>query len=891
MVDISEPDTRDAVVISETTSTFYGFVAMEATSNSTICAQAPLTTSTSRQTEGAVATAGPASLTRDEIYAGDDYIGSVADFETDDYINTAGNETTETSQELAAIPQESTATSQEPIATTADSARASQNPVDQQIPESTLVSTSFASASLTASSPSSNALSDTQVKQILESIPFREYYQDWNLNQLRNSIKSYEHSIEKAKKASDGMFDSVTELDWKIRTKKAYITLVMREQENKKQVGKIRHKIARPFAVIRAKNATDPCICDDLQPPPAVSDPNAELREAVKGWRDTVDGRAEDYRDTTDGTHWWKHMESEDSDGIDNNEYHDYFPNVPRKVVYHSTAVQTKMITSPLMYEKVFGKEPNKVESRKILRTIGSVDYVDQSEVWYGKPFLASNGPYFDTQTKTQDSGFQIMDFEIREANILKTKAKASITASKLNKLSIERDNGIRVFAEPSKARVVHSQQFKALRANIDRAGSVERYGSFTPMIHNVVYDEIKSTAVASAIRAQVTSHIRTPSKNLPQPATINMIAMEQKKIPSYCSSPSAGLYEDVQRDRPKLFENGWPIDQFPLKEIDGTYSHDVFTDFGLPNSGHPRRAIPQIVRTTTHPDAATQYNSAKISTQQTPDDRTTSRASTSSISMKGPHSPTKEEGHGRTRKRSICQASDEGHKSHSPSKSSYKRPKFEKRTTPSSSHFSTPYGTLSSSNAGKASMSISSRLDTATPKSDLRLALVAQISSKRKRDASPTQEPSDKIEQSNSKRPRLQPASTPIRRLPPTESTLKVINPKSNLKAIAFANQKNARPDVPQVNRMEPYVNANTTLSKVQPQKPAQKQVQQPISAVLRPNPAPAFSRSAWANHVPTVNRDNKENPNRWRINLGAAGLSRRHDPYGASGRPGRRS
>ncbi|KAF9729450.1 hypothetical protein PMIN01_12314 [Paraphaeosphaeria minitans] len=887
MFDIFEPDTRGSAVSTETTSTVSGFVAIEAASSSAIPAQAPSTTSTSTQTEEAVATASPAVSKSNDLYAEDIYIGSLAEFTTDDGINAAGNESTDASQETAHIPQEATEASQELIAAAKDA-----TPVDQQTPESAHVSTSSASESLTVSSSPSDALSDAQVKQLLEKIPFSDYYPECNFLQLRDSIKSYEHCIEKAKKANNGTFHSVTELDWKIRAKKTYISLVMREQEDKKWAEKNRHRPARPYEVVRAKNATDPGICNGLQYSPAVSDPNAGLQAAVEGWRDTVDGRAEEYRDTTDGTHTWKHMECEDSDGIDNNEYHDYFPDVPRKAVYHSTAMQTRVITSPLLYEQSFGKKPTNVELRKIMRSIGSVDYVDQAEVRYGKPFLAPSGPYLDTHIKTQDSGFQTMDFEVREANIIKARLKAGITAAKLNKLSIERDNGIRVFAERSKDRVVHSQQLNALRAIVDRAGTVESYGSFTPMIYNIVYEETHSKPVTITAQAHSTSLICTPSNNLPQPVTLHMEVMEPKKIPSYCSSPSLGLYEDVQSNRPELFENGWPMNQFPPKETDGTYSHDVFKDFGLPNSKHRHQTIRKITRTTIHPDAKVRRNSASKSTQQTHDGRIASDSHMPPISLRTPHTPAPQQGQGMTRKRSMGQVSDEGYKSHSPSESSNKRHKIEKSTTASTSHFSTPYHTPLPSNGVKVSTSISNCPDTATPKTDDKSALLTQSSSKRKRDASPAQELSENIEKSTYKRLRLQPTPTPIRRLPPTELTLKVINPKGNIKAGVLANHKNSRPTVPQASCGAPRLNANATLLEIQPQEPVRKQVQQPILAAPAPAPAPALCRPAWADRKPTANRDNKkENPNRWRINLGAVGRGRRHDPYNASGRPGRRN
>ncbi|KAF2438238.1 hypothetical protein P171DRAFT_505230 [Karstenula rhodostoma CBS 690.94] len=901
MFDIFEPDTRDATVSNETISTVCGFVAVEAPSSSAMSAQALSTTSTSAQTEEAVTTASTAVQTPGELYAEDIYISSLADFATDDCANAAEDENTAASQEPTIISQEPTNASQELTAPAPDSATASQGLVDQQTPKYPQASQPSTSTSLTTSSSSPNALSGSAVKQILESIPFRDYYPDRDLFQLLDSIKYYDDCIDMAEKASDGLFASVTELDWRIRKKRTFISLVMREQENKNSEKKNRLKSAFPAAVVHAKNATDPCICNDLQPSPAVLDPKAELQDAVEAWRDTVDGQAEDYRDATYGEHWWRYMEYEDFDGIDNNEYHDYFPNVPPKVVYHSTAVQTKLITSPLVYEKVYGREPTKVESREILRTIGSRDYVDRSEVWYGKPFLDPNGPYLDTQTNTQDSGFQTMDFEVKEANILKAKAKAGITASKLNKLSMERDNGIRVFAQPLKDRVVHSQQFNALRPIISKAGTVESYGGFTPMIHNVVYEDIQNKSVTTVTRANATPLACSPSKNSLQPKTPKMKAMEPKKIPSYCRSPSPGLYEDSQSSPPELFENGWPMNQFPLKEVDGTFSQDISKDFGLPDPDRRHKAIREVAYASVYPGKTAHRNSTSTSTQQKPGDRVASEAPRPFTTMKSPHTLTQQKYKGGARKRSMGQMSDEGYKSHSPpSSSSSKRQKIEERTTASSSHFSTPYDTYLSPDAVKISTPTSIRPETSAPRVDDRSSPVAQTSGKRKRDASPVREPSGKIEQSNSKRPRLQPTPTPIRRLPPTESTLKVITPKSNLKAKAVVNQKKVRPTATQATHAAPTVDANASLPRTQQlprtqkHESARQQVQLPIPATPAPkhSPATAPSRPAWADRKPTANQDSKkEKPNRWRINLGAAGLGRRHDPYNANVRPGRRN
>lgn len=883
MFDIFEPDTRGGAASDEATSTVCDFVAVGAPSISAISAQTPSTTSTSTQTEEAVtvtsaAVASTAVQTPGAIYAEDIYIGSFAEFATDDGTNAAEDKTTVASPEPVPISHKVKNISQEITNTAPDSATASQERIDPQTPKSTQASQSTTSELLLTSDSSSNALSDPAFKQFLNSIPICDYYPDQNLLQLLDSIKFYDDCIVKAKEASDRMFRYMPDTDWHIRRTEAFITLAIREQENKNGTEKNRLKPSRPAAVVRAKNATDPCICNDMQPSSAASDPKAELQDAVEGWRDTVDGRAEDYRDATYGKHWRKHIDYEDTDGIDNNGYDEYFPNIQPKVVYHSTAVQTKLITSPLVYEKVYGKEPTRAESRKILRAIGSLDYVDQSEVWYGKPFLDPNGPYLGAQTETQDSGFQTMDFEIQEANILKAKAKAGITASKLNKLSMERDNGIRVFPETSKGRVVHSQQFNAIRAIVDKNGTVESYGHFTPVIHNVVYEDIQKKPVITVTQAHATPRAYPSSQNLLQP----------KKIPSYCRLPSPSLYEDAQSNQPELFENGWPMDQFPPKEVDGTYSQDVFNDFGLPDPDRGHKTVREASRTTIYPDTTARGKHASKSTQKMLSGHDAPEAHLMSTTRENPLTPIQQESKVRTRKRSMGQVSDEGYKSHSPSSS--KRQKFKGRTTASSLYFSTAFDTPLSSNAVIVSSSTSTHKSALAPKVDNKPTPLAQTSSKRKRNVSPAQGPIDRIEQSNAKRPRLQPTPTPIRRLPPTESTLKVIDPKGNLKAGALVNQEKARSTGTQAIRATPTLDVKATLSKTQQRKPARQQSQQPIPAV--PGPAPAASHSTWVDRKPTTNRDNKkENPNRWRINLGAAGIGRRHDPYNASGRPGRRN
>ncbi|KAF1976905.1 hypothetical protein BU23DRAFT_565571 [Bimuria novae-zelandiae CBS 107.79] len=345
-------------------------------------------------------------------------------------------------------------------------------------------------------------------------------------------------------------------------------------------------KFVLPPGVIKAKNATDPRICNHLTVSPEILSPDAAMQDAVDAWRDTVDGRGEECLDAASGTNWWKYMEYEDSDGIDNKNYHDYFPGVPRKVIYHSSGVQTRKIINPATYEKVYGKEPSPSEMTKILRRIGQPNYVDQSELWYGIPFSDPEGPYREAQVETRDSGFQTMDYEICEANILRAKARSSITANKLNKLSMARGNGIRVFTEPSKNMIVHSQQFPSL-ATVDKAGTVESFGSFTPNILNVVYEDMKIQPVTSS-------------------------SQKLQKIRSYCRSPSPGPYEEQQIDQPHLFEQGWPGYLFTVDEADGAYSTNI-KSFGLldPTRGH--KTVPK------NPRAPLLKTHAKPQTQNTP--------------------------------------------------------------------------------------------------------------------------------------------------------------------------------------------------------------------------------------------------------------------------------
>jgi hypothetical protein len=887
MFDIFEPDTRGAVYSDETTSTVRSFVAVEDPSSPAMPAMAPSTTPNYKS-----------SATQTEELSASSTVCGCADVQRSrgcSKSTQAPPESTATAPQSATTlnksPPKSTQSSQ---ASTSKSTTVSKSPAASKSP--TAPKSPTASKSPAASSPPSNDLSETEVQAILDAIPIRDYHVGRDLLPIVGSVEVCEDAIRAAAKAKDKMFEEATVLEWKIRLRQTLYSLKIRERENKAWEENNRLKQAFPAGVVRAKNATDPRICDDLQPLPATSDPKIELQDAIEAWRDTVDGRAEDYCSASSGEHWWKYMEYEDFHGIDNNEFHDYFPNVPRKVVYHSTAVQTKQIISGLVHKKVFGREPTKTESRKILRSIGSPDYVDQSEVWYGEPFLDPNGPYLDVQTETQDSGFQTMDFEIREANILKAKAKAGITASKLNKLSIERHNGIRVFVEPSKERVVHSQQFTALRAVVDKSGTVESYGNFTPMIHNVVYEDIEKKPVTTVTLIHATPLASPSPKSLAQMNTPTMKAIELKDISSYCRSPSPGPYEDAQINDPELFEYGWPMNQFLLKEVDGAYSRDVCKDFAVPDLNRFHKTVREQAHTRTKPDTSAHRASAPIPAQQTPIATKSSLAATSvqksSDTMKTPHTPTQEEDKGRTKKRSSDHLLDEGYKSHSTSSVS-KRHRYGECTAASMSHFPTPYDTPFSSDDAKVTTPTSTCPNSATPKTDDTTTL-EQTSNKRKRDAAPAQEPSGKVEESSSKRAKLQPTPTPTRRLPPTESTLKVIIPKGNLKARAQMNQKKTLPTATQATYVAPTNGVDAETAGAQQQQPTRQQVKDATSVPPAPkkSPAPAPSRPSWADRKPTWKRDNKkENPNRWRKDLGGAGLGLRTEPYDASGRPTRRN
>lgn len=485
-------------------------------------------------------------------------------------------------QDPASSPRPPAVSSQEDAINTQDPAAASQN-----VTQTTIQAAQASSSFDTATPPHASLINSDgpTTCDILEEVPYCEHYAEHDFSTLIAMEEFCNIALAKAERSADGTSEGASILEWKLRLRKAIISIAVREEANKALDEQQRLSQMYPAGVIRAKNARDSNICCDPQDSTAGSVHEDTMEDAVEGWRDTLDGRADDYNDVVSEGHSQEHMGCEDFDGIDNNKYHDYFPIVSRKTVYHSTAVQTQMLTTPLIYEKVYGQEPTKAEMRQILRGIGSPGYVDHSELRYGTPFLTPQGVSPDMQTETQDSGFQIMDYEFREANILKTQTKAGLTASKLNKISLERNNGIRVFAEPSKDRLVHSQQFNALPAVVDKDGTVESYGNFTPMIHNVVYEAIDDKTFTQIAQARAKSPTSPSPFCLTQPKASVSEAQKPTRIESYCRSPSPSSFEDAQRKQPEMFEMGWPMNKFQLEDTCGGYSSDIIVDFGLPNT------------------------------------------------------------------------------------------------------------------------------------------------------------------------------------------------------------------------------------------------------------------------------------------------------------------
>lgn len=246
----------------------------------------------------------------------------------------------------------------------------------------------------------------------------------------------------------------------------------------------------------------------------------------------------------------------------------------PHETIYHSTGVQTRLITKPVVFKKVYGKKLSNDEWLKTMRSIGHPDYKDQSKLYYGEPFVKDSSSN-KTQSKTRDSGFQTMEHKHCEAILLKAESKAKAIASKLDKVCLKRKNGLHVYAEPSKDKIVHSEKYKT-SMTIHRDGSVEHSTSFTPKIHNIIYDEIKTQQAGSPKQIRPTE-ISANSK----PDT----KAEEKlhKISSFCASPPTNRFEQAQKDDPELFEQGWPKEKFPVDDT-GAYSENVAKDFWCQN-------------------------------------------------------------------------------------------------------------------------------------------------------------------------------------------------------------------------------------------------------------------------------------------------------------------
>lgn len=246
----------------------------------------------------------------------------------------------------------------------------------------------------------------------------------------------------------------------------------------------------------------------------------------------------------------------------------------PHETIYHSTGVQTRLITKPVVFKKVYGRKLSDAEWLRTMRSVGHPDYKDQAKLYYGEPFVKDSSSN-KTQSDTCDSGFQTMDYKHCEANLLKAESKAKTTASKLNKVCLKRKDGLHVYAEPSKDKIVHSQQYK-IPMTIHRDGSVEHTTSFTPKIHNIIYDDIKTQPASSPKQIRPTE-ILANSK----PST----KAEEKlhKISSFCASPPTNRFEQAQKDDPELFEQGWPKEKFPVDDT-GAYSENVAKDFWCQN-------------------------------------------------------------------------------------------------------------------------------------------------------------------------------------------------------------------------------------------------------------------------------------------------------------------
>ncbi|KAJ4298977.1 hypothetical protein N0V90_004221 [Kalmusia sp. IMI 367209] len=406
-----------------------------------------------------------------------------------------------------------------------------------------------------------------------------EKYVDWSLKDLKSRISHWEFKREVAKKNGDNatLVALTSELVTAMNSCLAKKELMIEQKRLDNLVPRnLNH--AFPPLVVQAKNATDPLICVDLQPTPAQMNDAAGLQEAIEGWRDTVDGRAIAYSDSNDRDNRWKHVEHEDHDGTDNNQYHDYFPNTPRKVVYHSTGCQTRPSMSTKTYRECYGKDP---EFGKIPRLIGTPGFMDRFDIWYGKPFLGSAGRCLDTKTAMKDSSFQIANYETREFNLLKAKSQATFRATRLDKVARDRGDKIRVFAEPRKDRIVHSQQFTPVRVSVDKNGTVEDTGAFLPVIYNILYEDPEESAVAK------NQNSTTPPAN----STPDLECQNLAKVPAYCRSPSP------EREPHGFSEFGDAKVCYADKDHMNAYARNVIQEYAIPMSFHSSASVHDIPR------------------------------------------------------------------------------------------------------------------------------------------------------------------------------------------------------------------------------------------------------------------------------------------------------
>lgn len=362
-----------------------------------------------------------------------------------------------------------------------------------------------------------------------------------------------------------------------------------------------------------------------------------DIQESVEAWRDTVDGRCEGYSVAS-------RTDYDDEYGMDNNSFEDYFP---RGIVCQSTGVQTGQIRTPEGIEKVYGYQPSKAELRAILRESGEHSYVDDSKLAFTQPFVVPADEDRDIKTETKDCGFQTMDFEVCEANVLKAKAKGGIIATKLAKLCKKRGNGLRVFLEPRDSAIVHSQQFPSL-AQIDNAGTVLSFGSFTPRIQNVVYEEIKKEPVAPLVGADDTP-VSVPSS---KPVAVSAGVQTDQTFSGFAST---GLKKEDQTDSPYLSEQGRTGQSSKGNDAGCAYTKAPAKDFGL-ESKDPCTHLPR-VSTSAHGLSATTGSKKRSADQSEKDecpegghDSRKRQKTVASPSLPvpsgrpGPSSPTREE-------------------------------------------------------------------------------------------------------------------------------------------------------------------------------------------------------------------------------------------------------